>query len=146
MLKGTVQGKGTAVGYTEPIPHIPKMQLGYFTIPLRQTHLFFSSRRRHTRCGRDWSSDVCSSDLTPGVVRAHGGGLPRALVGRGRPDPLDRRRRRTSRLLAPVRPDAPRLHVQGLLPGEIGRASCRERVRTSAAGASAAENAVATAF
>src|SRR5690554_7427199 len=23
---------------------------------------FFSSRRRHTRCGRDWSSDVCSSD------------------------------------------------------------------------------------
>src|SRR2546422_11076639 len=29
-------------------------------------HLFFfSSRRRHTRCSRDWSSDVCSSDLTP---------------------------------------------------------------------------------
>src|SRR5690554_7746995 len=27
---------------------------------------FFSpSRRRHTRCGRDWSSDVCSSDLHP---------------------------------------------------------------------------------
>src|SRR6266699_4104976 len=25
---------------------------------------FFSSIRRHTRCGRDWSSDVCSSDLT----------------------------------------------------------------------------------
>src|SRR3989442_1396208 len=24
---------------------------------------FLSSRRRHTRCGRDWSSDVCSSDL-----------------------------------------------------------------------------------
>src|SRR6266498_3605994 len=24
---------------------------------------FFSSRRRHTRCGRDWSSDVCSYDL-----------------------------------------------------------------------------------
>src|SRR6266550_6925930 len=23
---------------------------------------FFSSRRRHTRCSRDWSSDVCSSD------------------------------------------------------------------------------------
>src|SRR5256884_9733980 len=28
---------------------------------------FFSSRRRHTRCSRDWSSDVCSSDLV--VVR-----------------------------------------------------------------------------
>src|SRR2546429_6015800 len=24
---------------------------------------FFASRRRHTRCSRDWSSDVCSSDL-----------------------------------------------------------------------------------
>src|SRR5690606_40715220 len=26
---------------------------------------FFSSRRRHTRFSRDWSSDVCSSDLLP---------------------------------------------------------------------------------
>src|SRR5215470_18420977 len=26
------------------------------------TFFFFSSRRRHTRCYRDWSSDVCSSD------------------------------------------------------------------------------------
>src|SRR2546429_367115 len=25
------------------------------------TFFFFSSRRRHTRCSRDWSSDVCSS-------------------------------------------------------------------------------------
>ena len=25
---------------------------------------FFSSRRRHTICSRDWSSDVCSSDLS----------------------------------------------------------------------------------
>src|SRR6266542_4703833 len=30
---------------------------------------FFSSRRRHTRCYRDWSSDVCSSDL---LARAEG--------------------------------------------------------------------------
>src|SRR5437899_7850867 len=30
---------------------------------------FFSSRRRHTRCLSDWSSDVCSSDLTR-VTRA----------------------------------------------------------------------------
>src|SRR2546422_6686194 len=30
---------------------------------------FFSSRRRHTRCSRDWSSDVCSSDLEhPGFI------------------------------------------------------------------------------
>src|SRR5699024_11819551 len=27
-------------------------------------YFFFSSRRRHTRSKRDWSSDVCSSDLT----------------------------------------------------------------------------------
>src|SRR5699024_11910600 len=29
----------------------------------RCSTLFFSSRRRHTRSKRDWSSDVCSSDL-----------------------------------------------------------------------------------
>src|SRR2546422_5155477 len=29
---------------------------------------FFSSRRRHTRCSRDWSSDVCSSDLNIGSI------------------------------------------------------------------------------
>src|SRR5207245_8573013 len=29
---------------------------------------FFSSRRRHTRCYRDWSSDVCSSDLAESKV------------------------------------------------------------------------------
>src|SRR5690606_41020865 len=28
---------------------------------------FFSSRRRHTRFSRDWSSDVCSSDLLHGL-------------------------------------------------------------------------------
>src|SRR5256885_12653187 len=37
---------------------------------------FFSSRRRHTRLQGDWSSDVCSSDLTvlhelEGVVAVH---------------------------------------------------------------------------
>src|SRR6266542_4969987 len=30
---------------------------------------FFSSRRRHTRCYRDWSSDVCSSDLVWAIKR-----------------------------------------------------------------------------
>src|SRR5947209_20056042 len=30
--------------------------------------LFFSSRRRHTRYWRDWSSDVCSSDLVDVAV------------------------------------------------------------------------------
>src|SRR6478672_12256597 len=38
---------------------------------------FFSSRRRHTRSDRDWSSDVCSSDLhwhaIPAVLAARAG-------------------------------------------------------------------------
>src|SRR5699024_11968289 len=30
---------------------------------LKYTKIFLASRRRHTRSRRDWSSDVCSSDL-----------------------------------------------------------------------------------
>src|SRR5439155_18221033 len=41
---------------------------------------FFSSRRRHTRWPRDWSSDVCSSDLSG--ARPLGAGAAEAL---GRP-------------------------------------------------------------
>src|SRR5690606_41164425 len=41
---------------------------------------FFSSRRRHTRFSRDWSSDVCSSDLVWPVplslATTHGISLP----------------------------------------------------------------------
>src|SRR5476651_2078598 len=45
---------------------------------------FFSSRRRHTRYWRDWSSDVCSSDLRSGGEHAERG---RCLgVGRRRAD------------------------------------------------------------
>src|SRR5207302_8172772 len=33
---------------------------------------FFSSRRRHTRFSRDWSSDVCSSDLSRLLSQAPG--------------------------------------------------------------------------
>src|SRR5216684_4520255 len=47
---------------------------------MRFLFFFFSSRRRHTRCSRDWSSDVCSSDL-PGVSRFRAGG--RRRLGRG---------------------------------------------------------------
>src|SRR5436309_12921371 len=36
-----------------------------------QRALFFSSRRRHTRFSRDWSSDVCSSDLWGSDARHH---------------------------------------------------------------------------
>src|SRR5690554_2143628 len=38
---------------------------------------FFSSRRRHTRCGRDWSSDVCSSDLWTFELDQ----LPKGMIG-----------------------------------------------------------------
>src|SRR5262245_62706291 len=34
----------------------------------QSSHFFFSSRRRHTRCLSDWSSDVCSSDLLLSTV------------------------------------------------------------------------------
>src|SRR5690606_39350140 len=37
---------------------------------------FFSSRRRHTRFSRDWSSDVCSSDLVDRGTRASVKGAP----------------------------------------------------------------------
>src|SRR5437660_7036946 len=36
---------------------------------LRFSYFFFSSRRRHTRWPRDWSSDVCSSDLDLEALR-----------------------------------------------------------------------------
>src|SRR5215470_11743443 len=52
---------------------------------------FFSSRRRHTRCYRDWSSDVCSSDLLGEqdrvVPRQHddGGAQPQRRRARAHP-------------------------------------------------------------
>src|SRR5690349_24906258 len=69
---------------------------------------FFSSRRRHTRSLRDWSSDVCSSDL--GIVPPPGVG-------------------RFARLVV-IENRSGRVFV-GDLPSKIGRASCRERVEVS---------------
>src|SRR5207253_117953 len=45
---------------------------------------FFSSRRRHTRWPRDWSSDVCSSDLVVGIAApmlARDLGIGAAMMG-----------------------------------------------------------------
>src|SRR5699024_10492208 len=60
-----------------------RLRPGRSRVPLRS--FFFSSRRRHPRSKRDWSSDVCSSDLRP---PAHGASLhlvstcaPRPLAG-----------------------------------------------------------------
>src|SRR2546430_6824938 len=102
---------------------------------------FFSSRRRHTRFDCDWSSDVCSSDLTPqrrptSLSAAPCEGLTRFTSGR--PADLGRRklacrlpvlygrrttppplRARASRLLEPT---LHRVHarVQRLVAGGVG--------------------------
>ena len=41
----------------------------------------FSSRRRHTRLRRDWSSDVCSSDLGEAQVEDRNLGVCRLDIG-----------------------------------------------------------------
>src|SRR5436309_970797 len=94
-----------------------------------------SSRRRHTRFSRDWSSDVCSSDLhgteDAASDRAGTGGGPQRHAAQDK-------RERGHEEGAPTHTDAfergvderHALLVRGLgeLDDEIGRASCRERV------------------
>src|SRR5687768_18502895 len=93
---------------------------------------FFSSRRRHTRCSRDWSSDVCSSDL--------GGGRARAGPG---PDAASRPEATAPPTIPAMAYDeelAERVRALVADVPEIGRASCRERGRIwVAAGLSAIE-------
>src|SRR3712207_9584692 len=56
---------------------------------------FFSSRRRHTRYWRDWSSDVCSSDRAEVAAEALGRGVFQAVgdVGHREPARLEPRGR-----------------------------------------------------
>src|SRR5438874_5114076 len=54
---------------------------------------FFSSRRRHTRSLRDWSSDVCSSDLPEGEAYLDFQRALKGLLNRGTLLPRDRARR-----------------------------------------------------
>src|SRR5947209_10086804 len=95
---------------------------------------FFSSRRRHTRYWRDWSSDVCSSDLGASAV---GGDIAQVLIqnrlvgARNRMTggrPVDQVGRLGMQNRATV--------VQEQSTGQIGRASCRERVKSSEVAAS----------
>src|SRR5439155_2760399 len=44
----------------EHVAHVLSLFISFLYFLL---YFFFSSRRRHTRWPRDWSSDVCSSDL-----------------------------------------------------------------------------------
>src|SRR5437867_13380955 len=88
---------------------------------------FFSSRRRHTRSYGDWSSDVCSSDLDElrREGRSRGGAVDIQLVKRGHDAQREQRGRPED---AGVGLDAPEA---GGHRGQIGRASCRERVSIS---------------
>src|SRR3712207_8194752 len=85
---------------------------------------FFSSRRRHTRYWRDWSSDVCSSDLLPGYERSERRRGLRAGPLRDEPCLGGSCRCRLRDL--PERIGRVRLPLPP--PWQIGRASCRERV------------------
>src|SRR5262245_64593976 len=86
---------------------------------------FFSSRRRHTRCLSDWSSDVCSSDLTylSSVPSARMRVGDFSEINRVIYDPI-------THLPFPgnVMP-ADRINpvARAMLAQKIGRASCRER-------------------
>src|SRR3712207_9064306 len=70
---------------------------------------FFSSRRRHTRYWRDWSSDVCSSDLLLGLIREGEGVAAQVLVKLGAD--LNRVRQQVLQLLS---------GYQGKEPAESG--------------------------
>src|SRR5256884_3301804 len=85
---------------------------------------FFSSRRRHTRCSRDWSSDVCSSDLETLLSFAVIGAQTRHQLF----VQVDARCRATDQNQGqPNLQEA--FHVISFpFDEEIGRASCRERV------------------
>src|SRR5439155_9174032 len=98
---------------------------------------FFSSRRRHTRWPRDWSSDVCSSDLSASSARNRRSLLRASLADEAKPLELRVARERLRLFLAE---DADGLDASGAVGGKnsgketyrdekkIGRASCRERV------------------
>src|SRR5690606_41659034 len=98
---------------------------------------FFSSRRRHTRFSRDWSSDVCSSDLRPLVARRHPGrDRARDRAGGGALHPRTQHAALAVGLHAPQTarearwPDACDVLLRRPLradarPTQIGRASCR---------------------
>src|SRR5690606_14351847 len=87
---------------------------------------FFSSRRRHTRFSRDWSADVCSSDLGGRITGL--GMAGRCSAARDSHEPTDTAHhpgRRTGEL--PAEAGAGKADAAGGDRREIGRASCRER-------------------
>src|SRR3712207_7320000 len=98
---------------------------GWRAWPAQWLCFFFSSRRRHTRYWRDWSSDVCSSDLTQLRGRGAEARVTGAYATTGRQH-ID-----FDTLQEHAAPDTTSdLAFRGVLAGrsKIGRASCRERV------------------
>src|SRR5690606_41153061 len=96
-------------------------------------------RRRHTRFSRDWSSDVCSSDLGPSRLPCRGVSSREVQGVRMRPMKYNDASRGSgaSTATSPERRSvsvliSDPLVVSHLLsqPWQIGRASCRERVLT----------------
>src|SRR5699024_11460587 len=88
-----------------------------------------SSRRRHTRSKRDWSSDVCSSDLTLALSVCCEWLLKVALPGDGVSVWFSSA---CAMLLPHANASEPQKAHTGVLAilwhSEIGRASCRDRV------------------
>src|SRR5699024_11338641 len=93
-------------------------------------HFFVSRRRRHTRSKRDWSSDVCSSDL-----RATAAPRPLEPAQPRSPGPPEPAQPRTPGPPEPAQPCTPGQRGKAEAPAyraEIGRASCRERAEIAA--------------
>src|SRR5699024_11363007 len=96
---------------------------------------FFSSRRRHTRSKRDWSSDVCSSDLTLGLHFDLTVPLARYVLEHQNDLVFPLRRFQIQKVWRGERPQEGRFrefYQADLDVIEIGRASCRERVEREA--------------
>src|SRR2546430_10098870 len=86
---------------------------------------FFSSRRRHTRFDCDWSSDVCSSDLTG---RPSSGGVVLTASGLTFVGGTDDFRFRAFATATGQKLWEIKLPSSVETTPKIGRASCRERV------------------
>src|SRR5205814_4352830 len=69
-------------------PRVPRRSEMHRYAVASARFFFFSSRRRHTRCLRDWSSDVCSSDLVGTPVADASGAVIRIETTAGVAVPL----------------------------------------------------------
>src|SRR5712675_2718865 len=85
---------------------------------------FFSSRRPHTCCSRDWSSDVCSSDLAPGG--RHPGVVAVFLPHRLRPTLGMAQRLGDRRIVEGALQDAPHVFVRSRKRRKVGDSEAQD--------------------